>query len=94
MGEAPAGHQSVVVPGVRVAIDTSGAIDVPAERARLGKLLDAALNEIKAADARLAKPEFVAKASQQAIDKITDRLAKAEADVTRITAQLDGMPTA
>jgi valyl-tRNA synthetase len=94
LGVPPAGFQSVVLPGIRVAIDTSGAIDVPAERARLGKLLDAALNEIKAADERLAKPEFVAKASQQAIDKITGRLAKAEADVTRITAQLDALPTA
>ena len=92
VGPAPAGHQSVVVPGVRVSIDTSGAIDVAAERARLGKLLATAVNEVELAQKKLADPAFTGKAPQPVIDKITGRLTAAQADVARVTAQLDGLP--
>ena len=81
------------MPGVRVSIDTSGAIDVAAERARLGKLLATAVNEVALAEKKLADPAFTGKAPQPVIDKITARLATAQADVARITGQLDGLPS-
>ena len=77
-----------------MSIDTSGAIDVGAERARLGKLLDTAVNEVALAENKLADPAFTGKAPQQVIDKITARLTTAQADVARITGQLDGLPDA
>ncbi|MDX6226665.1 MAG: valyl-tRNA synthetase, partial [Frankiales bacterium] len=94
VGEQPAGFQSVLVPGVRVGIDTSGAIDVGAERARLGKLLATAVNEVSLAEKKLADPAFTGKAPQPVIDGITARLRNAQADVERITAQLDELPAA
>ncbi|MDX6245506.1 MAG: valyl-tRNA synthetase [Frankiales bacterium] len=94
VGEQPAGCQSVVVPGVRVGIDTSGAIDVAAERARLAKLLATAAQEVTLAENKLADPAFTGKAPQHVIDKISGRLAAAQADLGRITAQLDALPAA
>ncbi len=92
VGDAPDGFQAVVVPGVRVSIDTSGAIDVAAERARLGKLLEAAQGEIGSAERKLANPQFVEKAAPPAVAKIEARLAAARADVVRVTGQLDALP--
>jgi valyl-tRNA synthetase len=94
VGEHPSGCQSVVVPGVRVGIDTSGAIDVAAERARLAKLLATAAQEVTLAENKLADPAFTGKAPQHVIDKISGRLAAAQADLGRITAQLDALPAA
>jgi valyl-tRNA synthetase len=92
VGAAPVGYQSVQVPGVRVSVDTSGAIDVAAERARLTKLLTAAHGEIEAAQNKLANPAFTQKAPARVIDGIRARLSTAEADVARITGQLDALP--
>ena len=47
---------------VTVELDTSGAIDVAAERARLGRDLAAAQKELDQAEKKLGNPAFVAKA--------------------------------
>ena len=47
---------------VHVELDTSGAIDVAAERARLGRDLAAAQKELDAAEKKLGNPKFVEKA--------------------------------
>ncbi|MEY9871418.1 valyl-tRNA synthetase [Streptacidiphilus sp. MAP12-33] len=87
-------HATATLPiaGATVALDLSGAIDVEAERKRLGKDLAAAEKELAQASAKLGNEAFLAKAAPAAIDKIRGRLAKATEDIERLTAQLAGLP--
>ncbi|WP_166386451.1 valine--tRNA ligase [Catellatospora methionotrophica] len=77
-----------VAGGVTVSLDTRGSIDVAAERARLTKDRAAAEKEISQATAKLGNEGFLAKAPEQVVAKLRERLATAEADVTRIDAAL------
>ena len=74
-------------------LDLSGVIDVAAERRRLEKDLAAAEKERAQAQGKLGNEQFVSKAPAEVVDKIRGRLAAAEADVARITAQLAALPT-
>ncbi len=82
------------VAGLIVEIDLSGSIDVPAERARLTRDLAAAEKERAQATGKLDNPDFVGKAPVAVVDKIRGRLSAAEADIARISVQLDRLPTA
>jgi valyl-tRNA synthetase len=77
---------------VHVEIDTTGAIDVAAERARLGRDLAAAQKELEQAEKKLGNPKFVEKAPADVVDGIRARHATAAADVERITARLAALP--
>jgi valyl-tRNA synthetase len=77
-----------VAGGVTVEIDTRGAIDIAAERARLEKDRAAAEKEIADSRAKLDNPAFTDRAPPAVVAKIRDRLAGAEADVARITASI------
>ncbi|MFH8481007.1 valine--tRNA ligase [Streptomyces sp. NPDC018055] len=83
---------SLPVAGATVALDLSGAIDVPAERKRLTKDLEAAQKEKAQATGKLGNEAFLAKAPDNVVDKIRGRLSKAEADIDRISAQLAALP--
>ncbi|MFD3514561.1 valine--tRNA ligase [Streptomyces sp. NPDC058657] len=85
---------SLPVAGARVELDLSGTIDVEAERKRLTKDLEAARKEVVQANAKLGNEAFLAKAPDNVVDKIRGRLAKAEADITRISAQIEALPPA
>ena len=82
-----------VTGGVRIDIDTRGAIDVAAERARLRKDLAAAQREAATCRAKLGNESFLAKAPEQVVGSIRQRLAAAEADLARIAAALDALPS-
>ncbi|MEW2473753.1 valine--tRNA ligase [Micromonospora gifhornensis] len=85
---------TLAMPGeVSVALDTRGSIDVAAERARLTKDRAAAEKEAGQARAKLNNPAFVGKAPEPVVAKIRDRLAAAEADLTRIDAALEALPS-
>lgn len=77
---------------VLVELDTSGTIDVVAERRRLAKDLSAAEKELAQCDGKLNNPAFVDKAPAQVVDKIKVRREAAVADIARITARLDALP--
>ena len=77
--------------GVRVGLDTRGAIDVAAERARLDKDRVAVEKEAAQCRAKLGNPAFVDKAPEAVVAKIRNRLAAAEADLARIDAALDAL---
>ncbi|GIH11340.1 valine--tRNA ligase [Rhizocola hellebori] len=74
--------------GITVALDTRGSIDVAAERARLTKDRAAADKEISQAEAKLGNDGFLAKAPEQVVVKLRDRLAAAQADLVRIDEAL------
>jgi valyl-tRNA synthetase len=83
---------SLTVDTVAVALDLAGTVDVAAERKRLEKDLAHARSEVDQAAKKLANESFLAKAPEPVVEKIRTRLAGAEADVARITAQLADLP--
>ncbi len=80
--------------GVLVELDTRGTIDVAAERARLEKDLAAMRKEADQCRAKLGNEAFVAKAPEQVVRKVHDRLATAEGEIARLTTQLDALSAA
>jgi valyl-tRNA synthetase len=93
-GFAPTAVVEVAVSGgpVHVELDTSGAIDVVAERARLGRDLAAARKELDAADKKLGNPKFLEKAPVPVVDGIRTRREAAVADIARVEARLAALP--
>ena len=81
------------VEGVTVELDTVGAIDVGAERARLEKDLAVARKEVDQVGRKLGNEEFMAKAPEAVVTKSRARLAQAETDIARLLAQLEALPT-
>lgn len=80
----PSDRPSTVV----VQLDTSGTVDVVAERRRLEKDLAAARKEFDTTSAKLDNQAFVAKAEQAVVDKTRARQQVARDEVDRITARL------
>ncbi|GAC57546.1 valine--tRNA ligase [Gordonia hirsuta DSM 44140 = NBRC 16056] len=72
-----------------VAIDTSGQVDVEAERKRAAKDLAAAEKELAGTTAKLGNEQFLSKAPEAVVAKITARRELAVAEVERLTAKLD-----
>jgi valyl-tRNA synthetase len=76
---------------VVVELDTSGTIDVAAERRRLEKDLAAAHKELASTTAKLGNADFMAKAPEAVVDKQRERQRVAREEVDRITARLAGL---
>ncbi|AQA04489.1 valine--tRNA ligase [Mycobacterium sp. MS1601] len=76
---------------VQVELDTSGTVDVAAERRRLEKDLAAAQKELAGTTAKLGNEAFLAKAPEAVVAKIRDRQQLAGEEVDRITARLAGL---
>ena len=76
---------------VVVELDTSGTIDVAAERRRLEKDLAAAQKELASTTAKLANEDFLAKAPHNVVGKIRDRQRVAQDETDRINARLAGL---
>lgn len=95
-GFAPTATLDVLLSGgkVHVEIDTSGAIDVAAERARLGRDLAAAQKELDQADRKLGNPKFVEKAPADVVAGIRTRREAAVAEIERVTGRLETLPEA
>jgi valyl-tRNA synthetase len=73
---------------VNVEVDTSGTVDVAAERRRLEKDLAAAQKELAGTAAKLGNEAFLAKAPDDVVAKIRARQQVASEEVERITARL------
>ena len=73
---------------VLVELDTSGTVDVAAERRRLEKDLAAAQKDLAQTTGKLGNEEFLAKAPDAVVDKIRARQQVAGEEVERITARL------
>jgi len=74
---------------VIVELDTSGSVDVDAERRRLEKDLAAAQKELASTSAKLDNEAFLAKAPAEVVDKIRARRQLAGEEVERITNRLN-----
>ncbi|CAN5216162.1 hypothetical protein BH20ACT5_BH20ACT5_04090 [soil metagenome] len=93
-GDGFAATATLLTEGLRVELELSGTIDVAAERRRLDKALAAAAAERDQATVKLGNEAFLANAPEPIVAKIRARLAAAEADLERLSGQLDAMPTA
>ncbi|MDL9938419.1 valine--tRNA ligase [Gordonia sp. ABSL1-1] len=76
---------------VVVEIDTSGTVDVAAERKRLAKDLAVAEKELATTTAKLGNEQFLSKAPDAVVAKIRNRQRIATEEVERIGAKLAGM---
>ncbi|GJF16247.1 valine--tRNA ligase [Mycolicibacterium cyprinidarum] len=77
---------------VVVELDTSGTVDVAAERRRLEKDLAAAQKELAGTANKLGNSGFLSKAPAEVVDKIRARQLVAGEEVQRITARLESFP--
>ena len=73
---------------VRVEFDLTGSVDVAAERARLEKDLATAQKDKATAEVKLNNQGFMAKAPEDVVIEIRERLAKTSAEIERLTLQL------
>ena len=80
--------------GVTIEFDLTGSIDVVAERARLEKDLATAIKDKQTAEVKLNNEGFMAKAPENVLVEIRERLAKTTSDIERITAALAALPQA
>lgn len=80
--------------GVTIEFDLTGSIDVVAERARLEKDLATATKDKQTAEVKLNNQGFMAKAPENVLVEIRQRLAKTSSDIERITAALAALPQA
>lgn len=76
---------------VEVTLDTSGAVDVAAERKRLEKDLAKAQKELDQTGKKLGNEAFLSKAPEAVVEKIRVRQQVAQEEVERITARLEGL---
>ncbi len=98
---APLGSAQIFSRGAVAALPLAGIVDLNAERSRLLKARDAERKEIERVEEKLAKPEFVQRASEEAVEEqrerrelAMDRLAKIETALQRVEAALTGPPSA
>ncbi|MDN6843878.1 MAG: valine--tRNA ligase, partial [Corynebacterium variabile] len=75
-----------------VELDTSGTVDVAAERKRLEKDLAEANKELDRAAKKLGNEGFLAKAPEHVVAKIRERQQIAVEEVERISARLAELP--
>ena len=80
--------------GVTIEFDLTGSIDVVAERARLEKDLVTATKDKQTAEVKLNNQGFMAKAPEEVVVEIRERLEKTTADIARITSALAALPQA
>jgi len=76
------------------ALDTSGTVDVAAERKRLEKELAAAQKELETTGKQLGNESFLANAPAEVVEKIKARQQIAQEEVERVTARLESLPEA
>ena len=79
---------------IAVQLDTSGTVDVAAERKRLEKDLAAAQKELDNAAKKLGNENFLAKAPEKVVEGIRERQRVAQEEFDRITTRLEGLPQA
>jgi len=92
--QTPAGWPVVPAAGARVALDLSGAIDVPAERARLSRSVEAQRKELAQVRAKLGNAGFLAKAPATVVETMRARESAATAELERLGGLLDALPAA
>ena len=85
---APKGAAMLVVGDVTAALPLAGVIDMAGERKRLGKEIGEAEVDLDKMDKKLANPDFLAKAKEEAVEQTRERKAELEARIKKLSAAL------
>ncbi|MDX1459833.1 MAG: valine--tRNA ligase [Xanthomonadales bacterium] len=80
-----------LVDDLRVLIPLEGLVDVSAELERIGKQLEREKRDLEQSKRKLANDRFVSNAPQEVVEQERERLARHEARVGELTAQLERM---
>lgn len=91
----PAGftpNATVEIGKIKVELDISGTVDLVAERARLTKDLATAQKDLATAQVKLTNENFMAKAPDDVVVEIKERLVNTQADIDRISSALKSLP--
>lgn len=80
--------------GVVIEFDLTGSIDVVAERSRLEKDLATAVKDKQTAEVKISNQGFMAKAPENVVTEIRERLEKTTLDIKRISDALEALPQA
>jgi valyl-tRNA synthetase len=84
----PQGAALGVVGGSELYVDLAGVVDVAAERQRLQKEIKRASDTIGVTRAKLDRPDFIARAPAEIVEKERDKLTEQEALHAKLTASL------
>ena len=87
----PAASLSSVVAAAEVSLPVGDVLDVPAEIARLGQEIAAIEKTVASSRGRLDKPDFVARAPQEVVEKERARVAEGEAQIARLKENLESL---
>ena len=82
----PKGAALIVVGDTTAALPLGGVIDMGTEMKRLGREIDKAEGDLKKMDAKLANPQFLAKAKAVAVEETRERKGELEGTIKRLTA--------
>ncbi|TRZ85282.1 MAG: valine--tRNA ligase [Streptomycetaceae bacterium] len=85
---------NVEIGSIKVELDLTGSVDVVAERARLSKDLATAIKDRETANVKLNNDNFMAKAPENVVVEIRERLVKTDIDIERIQSQIAQLPSA
>jgi valyl-tRNA synthetase len=85
----PEGAVQLVVRGDTAALPLKGVIDFSAEQTRLEKEMARAMADIARIDAKLANPNFVARAAEEVVEQERERREEAEARRLKIIEALE-----
>ena len=87
-GAAPRGSVTFVLDGATVALPLEGVVDLPTEAARLAKDIAKIDAEIAKMNAKLGNADFVAKAPEEVVEELRERLAQETATRAKLAAAL------
>ena len=87
-GDPPRGVAQAVVGETTLMLPLAGVIDLAAERARLLRERQRAEAEARKIAAKLANPDFLARAPEEVVEETRERLAAEEAEAARLAAAL------
>ena len=87
----PAASLSSVVAAAEVSLPVGDVLDVDAEIARLTQEAASIEKTVASSRARLDKPDFVARAPQEVVEKERARVAEGEAQIRRIRENLESL---
>lgn len=84
--------QTLEIGKFKIELDLSQSVDIVAERARLSKDLAIAKKDRETAIVKLSNEGFLAKAPENVVVEIKERLAKTDSEIARLSAQLEQLP--
>ena len=93
-GERPSGTVSTLIGDVEIFLHIAGAVDIPAELARIDKQLDKAHKDIEKGRIKLSSENFVAKAPEHIVEKERAQLADLEELIIKLQAQRSALEAA